>query len=121
MLGYKGDGMTFGRFILLVVCMAAAMALMVGVPVAAQDSTAPTAQSASPAISSGPSTPASQEAYTLPPDKLAKAIAISRIRNILNLTGSIWGIVFLWILLAARGWSGIERWAQRTSRNRWVH
>jgi Zn-dependent protease with chaperone function len=113
--------MTFGRFGLTLVCIAAAMALMVGVPMAAQDSTAPTAQSASPAISSGPPTPAnSQEAYTLPPDKLAKAIAISRIRNVLSITGSIWGIVFLWILLAARGWSGIERWSQRISSKRWV-
>jgi hypothetical protein len=48
------------------------------------------------------------------------AFAIGRIRNILNLTGSIWGIVFLWILLATRGWLGIERWAKRISSKRWV-
>jgi len=43
--------------------------------------------------------PASQ-AYTLPPDKLAKAIALSRIRNILGLANSLWGLAVLWLLLA---------------------
>ena len=44
-----------------------------------------------------------QQAYTLPPDKLAKAIALSRIRDILDIAGSLWGIVVLWLLLATRG------------------
>jgi STE24 endopeptidase len=61
-----------------------------------------------------------QQAYTLPPDKLANAIALSRIRNILDIGGSIWGILFLWMLLAARGWAGLERWAQKISGRRWV-
>ena len=61
-----------------------------------------------------------QQAYTLPPDKLAKAIAISRIRDILDITGSIWGLVFLWLVLALRGWSGLERLAQKVSSRRWV-
>jgi Zn-dependent protease with chaperone function len=112
--------MTLGRFTLIVVCMVAVTGLVVGAPLAAQESTAPTAQSA-PATSSGPSTPAnSQDAYTLPPDTLAKAIAVGRIRNFENLAGSVWGILFLWILLATRGWSGIEKWAQRISNRRWV-
>jgi STE24 endopeptidase len=113
--------MTLGHFTRSVVCTVAMMALVVGVAVAAQTSTAPTAQSA-PATSSGPSTPAnSQDAYTLPPDTLAKAIAIGRIRNFENLAGSVWGILFLWILLATRGWSGIERWAKRISNRQWVN
>ncbi len=62
----------------------------------------------------------SQEGYKLPPDKLAKAIALSRIRNILDIAGSVWGIVFLWLLLAVRGWSGLEGWAARRSSRRWV-
>jgi len=79
------------------------------------------AQEAPPAAQSAQAQPSNQQpAYTLPPDKLAKAIEISRIRNILNIAGSIWGIVFLWILLAARGWAGIERWAQKISGKRWV-
>ena len=71
-------------------------------------------------VSTVPVQAAPQQAYTLPPDRLAKAIALSRIRNFLNLAGSIWGIVFLWLLLAFRGWTGIEKWAQRISSRRWV-
>lgn len=62
----------------------------------------------------------SQQAYSLPPDKLAKAIAISRIRNILNIAGSVWSIVFAGLLLATRAWAGLERWAERISRRRWI-
>lgn len=60
------------------------------------------------------------QAYTLPPDKLAKAIAISRIRNVLSITGSVWGLVFLWLTLATRAWAGLERWAEKISGRRWV-
>jgi hypothetical protein len=102
--------MTIGRFTPIVVCMIAVIALAVGAPVAAQTSTAPTTQSA-PATSSRPSTPAnSQDAYTLPPDILAKAVALGRIRNFENLAGSVWGILFLWILLATRGWRKRAHW-----------
>jgi Zn-dependent protease with chaperone function len=63
---------------------------------------------------------AEQQAYTLPPDKLAKAIALSRIRNILDLIGPLWGLVVLWLLLATRAASGLEAWTRRVSRHRWV-
>lgn len=107
--------MTFSRFSLIAAHVAAVMVLIIGAPIRAQDSNAPAAQTAS-ANSSGPSAPAnSQQAYALPPDILAKAVAIGRIRNFENLAGSVWGIAFLWILLAARGWLGIERWARRIS------
>jgi STE24 endopeptidase len=61
-----------------------------------------------------------QQAYTLPPEKLAKAIALSRIRDTLAITEGIWGIVFLWLLLSAGTWSRIEGWAQRRAKHRWV-
>ncbi|MFP5276146.1 MAG: M48 family metallopeptidase [Acidobacteriota bacterium] len=64
--------------------------------------------------------PSQQQAYTLAPDKLAKAIALSRIRNILAIVGGIWGIVFLWILLATRAWARVEAWAQRRTPRRWL-
>jgi len=60
------------------------------------------------------------QAYSLPPDKLAKAIALSRIRNLLDITGSVWGIAFLWILLATRWVAALETWAERVSRRRWL-
>ncbi|HVN93795.1 MAG TPA: M48 family metallopeptidase [Terracidiphilus sp.] len=81
------------------------------------DSTKPAAISAGP----GAQTPENpQQAYHLPPDKLAKAIAISRIRDILSITGSVWAIVFLSLMLATRAWAGLERWAERFSARRWI-
>ena len=116
--------MTFRRALLPLVCSIALLTGWLNAPLAAQEGT-PAAQSAPAPQSAGAAAqqtaPANQqEAYTLPPDKLAKAIEISRIRDILNIAGSIWGIVFLWILLAARGWAGMEGWAQKISGKRWV-
>lgn len=61
-----------------------------------------------------------QQSYTLSPDKLAKAVAVSRIRNVLNIAGSIWGLVVFWLLLATRAAARLEAWAQRTAARRWV-
>ena len=110
--------MTVRRRWLLAMFQVFFLASSASLPLAAQ----PAAPSSAPASSAfaAPAQAAPQQAYTLPPDKLARAIAISRIRNILNLAGSIWGIVFLWLLLAFRAWSGIERWAQRIASRRWV-
>lgn len=59
-------------------------------------------------------------AYTLPPDKLAKAVALNKIRLTLEIAGSLWGLVVLWLLLATRAAAGLERWAERVVRRRWV-
>jgi len=110
--------MNFVRRAMIPCCCGVLLAgLFVARPLAAQASQAPAAAAtaAAPAASQSP-----QQAYTLPADKLAKAIALSRIRNILDIAGSIWGIVFLWLLLATRGWAGIEAWAQRAAARRWV-
>ena len=66
------------------------------------------------------SNPGAQPAYHLPPEKLAKAVRLSRIRNILDIAGSIWGIVLIWLLLATRAAAAIEAWARRAVRNRWL-
>jgi Zn-dependent protease with chaperone function len=63
---------------------------------------------------------ASQQAYSLPPDKLAKAIAISRVRNILDIVGSLWQIVVIWLLLATRAAAGLEREIKRIASHRWA-
>ena len=60
------------------------------------------------------------QAYTLPPDKLARAIALSRIRNVLDITDSIWGVVVLWLLLVTRAAAALEWWTQRTASRRWI-
>jgi len=81
---------------------------------------AATQSTPAPVAVAAPSQANPQQAYTLPPDKLAKAIAISRIRDVLTITGSVWGIVFLWLLLATRALAGLERWAERISGRRWI-
>jgi Zn-dependent protease with chaperone function len=74
-----------------------------------------------PAAAQSAAAPANpQQAYTLPPSKLAKAIALSRIRNILEIAGGLWGLAVLWLLLASRAVAGLESWAQRISRRRWL-
>lgn len=89
-------------------------------PVAAVMQSTPQSASESIPQSGARSAGQSQQAYTLPPEKLAKAIAISRIRDTLSIAGGIWGIVFLLLLLMAGAWSRIEGWAQRRAKQRWV-
>ena len=82
--------------------------------------TAPPPGAPPPAAAATTAFAAPQPAYTLPPDKLAKAIALSRIRITLQIAGALWSLVFLWLLLARRGWVAIERWARRIASRRWV-
>ncbi len=84
---------------------------------AAAQSAPPAAAQAAQAAQSGAD---AQSAYTLPPDKLAKAIALSRIRNIMDIVGSLWGIAVLWLLLATRAAAGLGAWAERRFRARWL-
>jgi len=103
----------------VVVCFTVLWIAIIPNTLKAQNSAAPS-QVAPATTTQAPSNANVQQAYSLPPDKLAKAIAISRIRDILDITGAVWGIVFLWLLLATRAWSSLERWAQRISDRRWI-
>ncbi len=79
------------------------------------------APAATPQTSTLPETQAGpKEAYQLPPDKLAKAIAISRIRNVMNIVNGLWGIALLWLLLATGTAAWLENWANGLSRRRWI-
>jgi Zn-dependent protease with chaperone function len=64
--------------------------------------------------------PGPAQAYSLPPDKLAKAVALSRIRNILDFAGSLWGLAILWLLLATRTAAALDTWTRRMTRRRSV-
>jgi Zn-dependent protease with chaperone function len=110
--------MTFARRCLLAFCFiflltGVAPRLGPGPKVAAQTTTA------QPAPAPTASQPGAQ-AYSLPADKLAKAIALSRIRNILGLVYSLWGLAVLWLLLATRAAAGLDARAQRLLRRRWL-
>ena len=104
------------------ICLAAMLAGVAAHPVAAQTGArAPTAATATDnSTQTNAQENAPQQAYTLSPDKLAKAVALNRIRNILEIAGSVWGIVVLWLLLATRGAAGLEGWAQRVAGRRWM-
>jgi Zn-dependent protease with chaperone function len=110
--------MTIARPLLVVLSSAlllAAVAPRFGAPHAAPGSVARPAPAQSAAVQPGP-----QQAYRLPPDKLAKAIALGRIRNILDFAGSLWGLAMLWLLLASRAAAGLAAWAERIAPRRWV-
>ncbi|KAA6461215.1 M48 family metallopeptidase [Acidobacteria bacterium AB60] len=68
----------------------------------------------------GKQPPQSDQAYHLPPDKLAKAITLNKIRLALEIAGTLWGLAVLWLLLATRTAAGAEAWVQRVTRLRWV-
>jgi Zn-dependent protease with chaperone function len=110
--------MTFARPLLVVLSSAlllAAVAPRFSAPHAAPGSVARPAPAQSAAVQSGP-----QQAYRLPPDKLAKAVALGRIRNILDFAGSLWGLAVLWLLLASRAAAGLAGWAERIVPRRWA-
>jgi Zn-dependent protease with chaperone function len=67
-----------------------------------------------------PQTPPASQAYSLPPDKLARAIRLERIRNVLDIAGSVWSLVFLWLLLATSLAARMDAWAGRMFRRRWL-
>jgi Zn-dependent protease with chaperone function len=75
-----------------------------------------------PASAAAPSVPAQpdQQAYSLPPDKLAKAITLSRIDTALDIAGSLWGLAVLWLMLASRWAAGLAAWTERLLRRRWM-
>lgn len=65
-------------------------------------------------------TPSDKPAYSLPPEKLQRAIAYSRIRVILDFFGSGWGILQLILLLALGVVRRMRNFAVNLSRNRWA-
>jgi len=65
-------------------------------------------------------TPQSKPAYSLPPEKLQKAIAYSRIRVILDFVNSGWGILQLILLLALGIAARMRNFAVNVSKNRWI-
>ena len=77
--------------------------------------------SASHAQGSSPQAPANAKpAYSLPPEKLARAIAYSRIRVVLDFLGSGWGILQLVLLLAFGVVARMRNFAVSLSENRWI-
>lgn len=58
--------------------------------------------------------------YTLSPEQMHKAEALYRIRTVLYLTGTVYGMLVLAVLLRAKVADAYQRWAESTSRLRVV-
>ena len=106
--------MRFVRWVLLTVCFAVALVCAVTRATAqastpAQDSTTAQQQSAQ-----------EQGVYHLPPDKLAKAITLNRIRSILHFVDAFYGFLVLWLLLATGAARKLEAWAKSVFQKRWL-
>ena len=122
--------MTFARRCLLVICFMAllgAVAPRLGPgPKAAKrivvaQAGAALAPSATPTAQTAKANPQpAAQAYSLPPEKLAKAITLSHIRLGLEIVGSLWSLAVLWILLATRWAAGLAGWAERLFKRRWL-
>jgi len=105
---------------LLVSCFALCVALPVRAAQAPSTTPAVSA-SATPASPVQPAVSSSTAAaYSLSAGKLAQARALGRIRTALDITGSLWGLGFLWLLLAA-GWAArLSAWTLDITRRRWL-
>ena len=107
--------MTFARCSLLALCFTILLAC-----VAPRIMNVPQVHAQPAATQPAPAAANPQPAYSLPADKLAKAIALSRIRNIMDIVGSLWGLAVIWLLLSTRAAAGLGAWAERTSARRWI-
>jgi STE24 endopeptidase len=91
-------------------------------PAPPQSST-PTSQSAPAAAASQPAqqpTPVRPAPYTLPPNLLAKAITLTRVRAILSFGGTAWSILVLLLVLAWRWPAHLRNWVGRVTPRRWL-
>jgi STE24 endopeptidase len=108
------------------VCVVALFAVFVLVaPVGAMGQATPegsggSPETAAPPAQTSPTQPETEQAYSLPPDKLAKAITLNKIRLVLEIAGTFWGLAILWLLLATRTAARMGAWVQSVSRSRWI-
>lgn len=58
--------------------------------------------------------------YSLPPDKLAKAVALAHARTIAYFGGTAWTIFVLWLLVRFRLGPAVRDLAARASRKAWI-
>jgi Zn-dependent protease with chaperone function len=64
--------------------------------------------------------PRSEQAYSLSPDKLREAIALSKIRVAVDIVGSIWGLIVLWGLLATGTATRLDGWTRERMKRGWL-
>jgi STE24 endopeptidase len=80
----------------------------------------PTARQFPHEISNAQTTPVSDQAYHLPPAKLAQAEVLGRIRPALHFGSEIWQVGALWLLLAFGAAVQLNQWISARTRRRWL-
>jgi Zn-dependent protease with chaperone function len=103
------------RILLFTACLAAALAFPL-LHAQTKDVSGKTQTATAAAQTIGPQ----QNSYQLSPEKLRHAIAISRVRNILRIVDTLWGLLVLWLILCTRLAVKIERWAGTCLTKRWM-
>jgi Zn-dependent protease with chaperone function len=111
--------MIFLRRTLLTICLALLLSGFIGFSTRTCAAQTPQSQPTPTSSATAPAQPASTQAYSLSPEKLAKAVTLSRISLALDLVGSLWSLAVLWILLASRWAAGLSDWTERLVRRRW--
>src|ERR1035437_1862968 len=59
-------------------------------------------------------------AYTLPPAKLAKAVALDRTRIVLTVAASVWWLLQSWLLLGTGAIARMRDFAAGLAKSRWL-
>ncbi len=110
--------MTFARRCLIACCFLLLIPIVAPGFCAAQ--TAPSSPPQPAQAKPAPPQPKSEQAYNLPPDKLAQAITLNKIRLALEIVGTLWGLAVLWLLLATRAAAGLASWTERAASRRFL-
>src|ERR1700751_6176232 len=63
---------------------------------------------------------ATRAVYSLPPDKLAKAVHLYHVRTLAHFGDTAWMILALWLLVRCGAGARIRDWAARRSGRKWV-
>jgi STE24 endopeptidase len=100
-------------------CLLIVLALAAGRFAGAQSPSSQPAPAQPPAQSQAPP-PQTEQAYSLPPDKLAQAKTLNKIRLTLDIAGTFWGLLVLWWLLASRSAARLSDWTKSKTGRRWV-
>lgn len=110
------------RRLLFALCLSSAFALaIVNVITAAQPASSPTQQSSRQLASETASVQKQPvKAYTLSPEKYAKAVAYSRATYLLHFLGAAYSLALLLIILSLRLAPLYRDWAERVSRVRFI-
>jgi STE24 endopeptidase len=99
----------FARRFIFAIGICLAIACLCSRRAVADSATVSATQQPLPSLRAAPSPSGGRPAvYTLPPDKLRKAIALDRIRNILGFGGTAWPVLILILVLALR-WPALLR------------